>query len=225
MSLKIKGLNKKYGNTAVLSDFSYDFPTGVTAILSPTGSGKTTLLRLIAGLEAPDSGQIERHGNISMLFQEDRLLPTLTAIENIEIVLKDAGEAPAEILSKLGLGGWENSLPHELSGGMKRRVSLARALVYGSDILLMDEPFKGLDTASRDEVMDITASYINGRTVIMVTHNIDEALYLADEIIVANGAPFNVREKVEIGADIESRKSDKVLMKSLQKRLTQITRA
>lgn len=187
MCLRIEGLCKAYGQRPVLQDFSYTFPQcGVVAIMGPSGQGKTTLLRLIAGLEKPDSGQITLPQNttLSMVFQEDRLIPSLTVLENI-LVATNGTEADKQrahhCLDRLGLGGEGERYPAKLSGGMRRRVAIARAVVHGGTILLMDEPFKGMDEALAHQVMDFVLEQ-RDRLILFVTHHREEAEQ-ADRII------------------------------------------
>ena len=148
--LKIINASKQYGEHVVLSQFSAELPlAGVTVLRGPSGAGKTTLFRLLLGLEQPDAGEITgMHGKKpAVVFQEDRLLPWATALENVSLV-SDTARAEAA-LSRLGLCDNLCQLPRELSGGMRRRVALARALAYGGDLLFLDEPFTGLDEENK----------------------------------------------------------------------------
>ena len=143
--MKIKNLCVSYGEKKVLQDFSAEFGEGITLLTGPSGFGKTTLLHTIAGLVEPDSGEIiGRPERISLMFQDDRLLPWLTALQNIEVVCDDR-ERAMYYLRAVELEKEADSKPGALSGGMRRRVALARALAYESDLLLLDEPFKGMD--------------------------------------------------------------------------------
>lgn len=191
--VKIENLNFNYENKAIFHGLSLELPqNGVVAITGPSGSGKTTLLGLIAGLLKPSSGKVVFGGNkkaadykIAMVFQEDRLLPWRTARENIIIALtagtEDKQQLADEWLCKVGLDGQGGEYPLKLSGGMQRRVALARAAAYGGDILLLDEPFKGLDAALRESVI----SHIKTAAplIIMVTHDIKEAELMGAAII------------------------------------------
>ena len=164
-----------FGEKQIFSDLSLSlsFP-GQYAILGPSGRGKTTLLRLIAGLETPLSGSIAlpEGKRVCFCFQEDRLLPWKTVLENVTLVCPDPKKARFW-LEQVGLTGEENNYPDTLSGGMKRRASLARALAYASDILLMDEPFRALDEQTHAQMLALVRKAAEGKLLILVTH--DEA--------------------------------------------------
>lgn len=180
MSLIIKDVSKSYDDKPVISNLSYEFPsTGVVAITGASGAGKTTLLRIISGLERNFSGEVIKKENakISFAFQEHRLFPNLTALENIVQIVHDA---PCEqdvlnartLLSELGFSEHDMSLyPSELSGGMKQRVSLARAFLRPCSIMLLDEPTKELDGELVKKVLDIVKNISRTCLVIIVTHN------------------------------------------------------
>ena len=169
-----------FAGKRVLSDFSYRFEDGRHyAILAPSGGGKTTLLRLAAGLIAPTQGRaLRRPERCAVCFQEDRLLPWYTARENVAIAFpREAQRSGAALreadkwLARVGLSGEENALPASLSGGMKRRVALARALAYDAPALLLDEPFRALDDAAHDEMLSLVRACAQGRLLILVTHD------------------------------------------------------
>ena len=173
--IKLDRVSMAYGEKQILSGFSLSLSSpGHYALLGPSGRGKTTLLRLIAGLERPQSGTIHlpKDARIAFCFQEDRLLPWKTVLENIVLVCHDSQKAKYWI-ERVGLSGEENSYPASLSGGMKRRASLARALAYDSDILLMDEPFRALDEQTHAEMLALVRDAAKGRLLLLVTH--DEA--------------------------------------------------
>lgn len=181
MNLEVRNLSKSYGERVVLDGFSHTFPGGrITAVEGKSGCGKTTLLRLIAGLERPDGGAIRGvpDGGLSMMFQEDRLPPQLTAAGCLRTVLKKTPERDDRIdaaLAALGLSDAPNQPVREFSGGMRRRVALARALLYPSPLVLLDEPFKGLDAATRRAAVDFARPLLAGRTVLLVTHDPEDA--------------------------------------------------
>jgi len=152
--------------------------------MGPSGCGKTTLLRIIAGLEKASSGTVEKspETTVSYVFQEDRLFPTISALKNVECCCDDSAKAK-ELLKKVNLGEFLDYLPSELSGGMKQRVSIARALSVNADIMLLDEAFKSQDEDTRKMLYQIIREYAKKHLIIMVTHDIDEARELASEVI------------------------------------------
>lgn len=164
-----------YGEKTIFTDLSLTFSApGQYALLGPSGRGKTTLLRLIAGLERPASGSITlpQQARIAYCFQEDRLLPWKTVRENVALACRDDALAQ-QWLERVGLGGEGDSYPASLSGGMKRRASLARALAFDAPILLMDEPFRALDDDTHARMLALVREAANGKLLILVTH--DEA--------------------------------------------------
>ena len=187
-------------------------------LVGPSGCGKSTLLRIIAGLEKADSGKILFHKEpitqptpkISMVFQLFGLLPWKTALENIEVPLEVLGiekeeriRTAQEYLRMVRLDGFENTYPHDLSGGMKQRVGIARALALKPEVLLMDEPFSSLDELTaktlRELVLDIWRNPdLPTNTFIMVSHNVEEAVYMADRVIVMSPRPGKVIGEVKI---------------------------
>jgi len=187
-------------------------------LVGPSGCGKSTMLRIIAGLEKSDSGKILFRGQtitqptpkIAMVFQLFGLLPWKTALENVEVPLEVLGiekekrrHVAGEYLNMVGLAGFENTYPHDLSGGMKQRVGIARALALKPDVLLMDEPFSSLDefTAKtlRELVLDIWRNpTLPTNTFIMVSHNVEEAVFMADRVIVMSPRPGKVIGEVKI---------------------------
>lgn len=184
--LKAVNTSKKFGENVVIEGFSHKFAEGrATAILGRSGGGKTTLLNILMGLLSPDSGEVAREGRISALFQEDRLCENLTASANIRLVTgKKLGKAPiAAELAAVGLEDCANKPVRVLSGGMKRRTAMLRALLCEYDILFADEPFKGLDDDTKRSVMRYFKEKTLGKTVVFVTHDKDECEELADEII------------------------------------------
>lgn len=186
-------LSKSFGEKKVLHGLDLQIKGGkITALMGPSGEGKTTCLRILAGLETADAGSVSgtEGAVISFLFQEDRLLPWLSLYDNLALVLK--GRLPAEEIHKeiqkmlelLSLSGNESKLSAQLSGGMKRRVALARAFLYPADVLLLDEPFKGLDRALKGRIAPaLFRKYARGKTVLLVTHDVEDAEAYAEETI------------------------------------------
>ena len=177
MNLTLHNLCKAYDGHVVLDGLSHVFPQGaLTCVTGRSGCGKTTLLRLIAGLETPDAGRVlgVPEGSISMVFQEDRLPPQLDAADCLRCVLKRDARREARIagaLASLGLAEASGQPVREYSGGMRRRVALARALLFPSPLVLLDEPFKGLDAATRRRAIDFCRPLLAGRTTLLVTHD------------------------------------------------------
>lgn len=181
--MKVEHITKKFENKMVISDFSCEIPDGkITYLMGASGIGKTTLLRIIAGLDTNFSGKIIKSGTICTVFQEPRLFPTLTVKENICIVSDEKKEIQ-DILECLEISNCKNMLPAELSGGMKMRVSIARALYADGDIYLMDEPFSSIDENMRERIIPVLFRKLSGKTVLIVSHNSDEAKKYADKII------------------------------------------
>lgn len=176
MDIQLTGLTKSFGDKAVLTGLSAVFPQGeCTGIMGPSGRGKTTLFQILLGLLPPDSGSVAGLSGLrcSAVFQEERLLEGLSVTENVAFVLPRgfSREIIREHLGELGLQGSETLPVRELSGGMRRRVSLVRAILSPSDILLLDEPFQGLDEATRNKAIQYLHRHRAGRTLLIITHN------------------------------------------------------
>ena len=190
--IRFRNLTLDFQDKRVLDNFSLDLGAdGITCLSGPSGCGKTTLLRLIAGLVAPTSGTIEGlPKKPALLFQEDRLLPHLSAYENIAAVLpKDRAEEAALWLERVALSADAHLRPVELSGGMRRRVALARALAYGGDFLLLDEPFTGLDTALITKMAALIRETATPALVVM--HAQSEIDLLSDRVLKVKGPPLS----------------------------------
>jgi NitT/TauT family transport system ATP-binding protein len=188
------------------------------SIVGPSGCGKSTLLRIVADLVAPTTGQVSVFGmspqearqkrSLGFVFQDAALLPWRTALQNVELPAEVGGFAglpsgaptPRELLKLVGLEGWEQNYPHELSGGMRQRVSIARALLGGPRLLLMDEPFGALDEITRDRLNEELRRIWQetGTTILFVTHSVYEAMFLGEEVLVMSANPGRVREIVPI---------------------------
>lgn len=193
--MNLKNVGKYYGEKAALKNIDLTFEAGkITAVLGESGAGKTTLLRILAGM-LPYEGEIDgksgknpkRREGCSYLFQDCMLLPNLTAEGNCKFVLpKEVWGKIGEMLARVGLGGRENALPHELSGGEKQRVAIARAFLFPHDLLLMDEPFSSLDLAFKRSLISLVYELWQerGSTVVFVTHDVREAALLAHRALV-----------------------------------------
>lgn len=201
MKLSVNHLNVSFGEKVVIRDFSMDFSLGkITCLTGPSGCGKTTLLRVLCGLQATETGVVNNPFSVSFAFQEDRLFPWLSAQDNIAAVLpgkrKNTKTEVKSWLKRVGLEGEEEKLPASLSGGMCQRVSLARALAADRELLLLDEPFHAMDAVIKKQCMDLIRSSSKGKTIIFVTHDLEEADQFADEICFFSGVPLTLEKKV-----------------------------
>ncbi|HEY2980569.1 MAG TPA: ABC transporter ATP-binding protein [Anaerolineales bacterium] len=184
-------------------------PREFVAVIGPSGSGKSTLLRLLAGLLAPTAGSLTfkggRQPRIGMVFQQANLMPWRTVLRNIMLPLElqgspDPGVQAHQMIDLVGLQGFENSWPRELSGGMAQRVAIARALIHDPDLLLLDEPFGSLDALTRERMWtELSRIWLARRkTVVMVTHSIGEALFLADRVLVLTQRPGTIELDLKV---------------------------
>jgi NitT/TauT family transport system ATP-binding protein len=211
--LEAEKIKKTYGRVVVFNDLSLAVEQGeFLALLGPSGCGKSTLLRMFAGLEEPDEGVVKFRGEpiagprreIALMFQSPTLLPWKTAMDNVALPLvargmrwKEAREAAARYLAFVGLSGFEEAYPSQLSGGMQQRVALARALAVEPEVLLLDEPFSALDPLTAES---LRAEFVRlwhdnlttVHTVVMVTHSVDEAVYMANRVVVLSTRPAKV---------------------------------
>lgn len=218
--IEIEKLDKKYDDLVVFENFSVRFQKQmVNCILGPSGCGKSTLLKIMAGLVEADNMQVMGAQDIeySFIFEEPRLLPWKTALENVLLVLKqvdNGGEIAAHYLKMVGLGDFLNYYPNQLSGGMKQRVSIARAYAYPSNVILMDEPFKALDIRLKYEIINAVKLLWREKpkTMVYVTHDIDEAIALGQHIFVLSNPPARV-----IGTFAQAEYSDEALKGKLLK--------
>jgi len=227
MSLHIKNLHKSYDELLLFSNFNLDIAEGeITCILGPSGGGKTTLLNIIAGLVEPNGGNLVGFNGkvLSYIFQDPRLLPWKTVQENIEFVLTNAYEQTqrqaiaSRFIKLVELTGFASYYPSQLSGGMRQRVAIARAFAYPSDLILMDEPLKGLDLKMKMNLLKAFSRIwqADKRTVIFVTHDVDEALMLGNTIIVLGDIPIAVKARVSIGIDLKKRDMSSDYFKNLR---------
>ncbi|SDA65607.1 ABC transporter ATP-binding protein [Methanobrevibacter millerae] len=220
MSIEIKNINKSFEgrgkNLSVLENINLTINDGeLVCLLGPSGCGKTTLLRLIAGLEKPTSGEVIANGEVvekpsgdrAVIFQQYSLFPWLTVLQNVTFGLEISGgskeeniKAAERYLTSVGLIDFKDSYPHELSGGMKQRVAIIRSLLNHSPILLMDEPFSAVDMQNRhklqEQLIGVWKRFEN--TIVFVTHDVDEAVYLADKIVLLDKNPGKIDEVIEV---------------------------
>jgi len=228
-SLSGRSLGHSFGSVAALDGLDFEVGAGETvALLGPSGCGKSTLLELVCGLREPDTGRIEvagetgaagRLARCAYMPQKDCLLPWYPAIDNAALALRNQGISRAaarreagQLFREFGLAGFEQSLPRELSGGMRQRVAFLRTFLSGKDVLLLDEPFAALDAITRAELQEwLMPSLADGsRTVLLVTHDVEEALYLADSVLVMSSRPGRVLERVESPRDPSRSRSEQV---------------
>jgi NitT/TauT family transport system ATP-binding protein len=207
--LLLEKVSHSYGTVSVLKALDLVVNPGeVVVLVGPSGCGKTTILNLLSGYIKPNSGSITREGIIRTVYQQDGLFPWLTVIENISIGLRSITDINQrkneldELIALIHLEGFEHHYPHQLSGGMKQRVELARVLAGDSDILLMDEPFSALDYQTRLRMRWELVRILKERprTVVFVTHDIEEAAQLADRVLVLSNRPATICRELHIDA-------------------------
>ncbi len=211
VGLSIRSLGHSYGELRTIEQLDLELPAhGVLGLVGPSGCGKSTLLELVSGLQEPSRGQVElgeasdargRLARCAYMPQRDLLLPWLSALDNAALALRNRGARRGEarreasrLFERFGLGGFERSLPSQLSGGMRQRVAFLRTLVAGKPVLALDEPFASLDAITRAEMQAWLASALDAdpRTVVLVTHDVEEALYLCDRVAVLSARPARV---------------------------------
>jgi len=199
------------GIVHALSNLTFSLPTnGFVSLIGPSGSGKSTLLRVLAGLVPPTHGEFHfnrDHARVGMVFQKANLMPWRRVIENISLPLELEGTPKEETLRRahelirlVGLEGFEQAYPRDLSGGMAQRVAIARSLMHDPDILLLDEPFGSLDALTRERMGDelLKIWQVRRKTVLMVTHSISEAIYLSDRVLALSPRPGKIELELEV---------------------------
>jgi NitT/TauT family transport system ATP-binding protein len=217
--VQVRGVSKDYGTLPALRDINLDFPRGaLTTLLGPSGCGKTTLLKIIAGLIPASSGEVLVNGEVvtrpgperAFVFQDFALMPWANVERNVAFGLELRGtpaqertERARHYIAQVGLGGFEERYPHELSGGMRQRVGLARALAVNADVLLLDEPFSAVDEQTRRKFQEdlLLLRERERKTFIFVTHSIEEAVYLSDRIVMLSRRPGRLFRLVEPNVD------------------------
>jgi NitT/TauT family transport system ATP-binding protein len=207
--IEARGVSHAFGSMDVLSDIDLTIRQGeIVAIVGPSGCGKTTLLNLLSGHITPTAGTIVRHGTLRTVYQKDGLFPWLTVSENIALGLRHVDDPAVrqaqldEAIALVGLTDFATFYPHHLSGGMRQRTELARALVSRAETLLMDEPFSALDYMTRLHMRHelVRLLHTMPRTVVLVTHDIEEAAQLADRVILLSRRPSRIWKQLDIAA-------------------------
>lgn len=224
--LRVEHVTKQYGvgrrrrrRLVAVDDLTFEVPAGeFVVLLGPSGCGKSTLLKMIAGLTSPSQGAIwvgdrrvtEPADDAGLMFQSPVLLPWRSVLRNVLLPVNVAGESVSAyreravaLLHSVGLGGWENHHPYELSGGMQQRVAMCRALIQDPPMLLLDEPFGALDSMTREVLNDLLATICSAarKTTVLVTHDVSEAVYLADRVIVMSPRPGRLVADVDVPFD------------------------
>ncbi|MDL5362480.1 ABC transporter ATP-binding protein [Halalkalicoccus sp. NIPERK01] len=240
--IDLEGVTVAFEDVTAVSEVDLRIEDGeFVTVVGPSGCGKTTLLRAIGGLEEPTKGEVRVDGDapaaaqaaarLGFVFQNHTLLPWKSALENVTFLREMAGEEPnregaRELLARVGLAGFEDAKPRALSGGMRQRVSIARAIHLGADVLLMDEPFGELDEITRDELgVELREVWRRERkTVVFVTHSVPEAVFLADRCVVMRGEPGRIERVFEV--DLPSPRDERVFdSRAFQKRVAAVRRA
>ncbi|WP_410586917.1 ABC transporter ATP-binding protein [Amycolatopsis sp. lyj-23] len=222
--IAIRSVTKTFGELTALDDVSLDITDGTfLSLVGPSGSGKSTLLDLLGGLTTPTSGEVLIDGtpvrgpglDRGVVFQQYALFPWRTARANVEFGLeggplgkRQRADRAREYLALVGLSGFEDRYPHELSGGMKQRVAIARSLAYDPAVLLMDEPFAALDAQTREQLQEelLRIWRRTGKTIVFITHGIDEAVYLGQQVAVLTSRPGRLKAVVDV--DLGDRAGD-----------------
>jgi NitT/TauT family transport system ATP-binding protein len=242
MDLRLENIGHSYGTLEVMQGINLDIPAGkIVCIVGPSGCGKSTLLRLIGGLEEPTIGRVLQVGEppfdslnpLTYIFQDFALLPWRTVEGNIGLILKDYGLSDAEaeaiisdVLSRTKLTDFRKALPKQLSGGMKQRVAISRALAVNPAVMLMDEPLSALDSQTRELLIDDLVNLWTRKpfTAIYVTHNLNEAVRLGHSIVVLSRRPGKIREIVEIVKPLAERGLGDADLDAKQKHLWNLMR-
>ncbi|AEF85281.1 aliphatic sulfonates import ATP-binding protein SsuB 1 [Treponema primitia ZAS-2] len=229
MSISVENISFSYGEKSVFKDLSMEIGEGESpvVILGASGCGKTTLLRLMAGLLKPSSGAVESSDRASFVFQENRLLPWYTVLENVSLPIEtllgkpEAREKARQFLELVSLGDKANAFPTELSGGQAQRAAIARAFAYPSPLLFMDEPFQSLDIPLRLQLMDTVLALLEKekRLTLLVTHDPREGIYLGRRILVLGAAPAGIILDEGVDFSREDRAYGAAAHSGLEKRL------
>lgn len=206
--LKVSNLSKNYGNLKVIDGWDIELEEGEKVVLvGPSGCGKTTFFRIISGLEKASGGTVDVFAQkVGYVFQEPRLFPWRTVFDNLRII-RDEEDKIEEVIKMMSLEGFEQLIPSKLSGGMKQRVNLARALLIEPDFLILDEPFSSLDLKIKLAIMkDIEKLWSKYKfSLLMVTHDLKEAIFLADKVIILSSRPSKILRTFDINLEMNER--------------------
>jgi NitT/TauT family transport system ATP-binding protein len=218
--LKVENINQSFVHLQVLKDISFTVNDDeIVAIIGPSGCGKSTLLNIISGLQKPEDGTVHNSSDkIAFMFQDDRLLPWLSVYDNIKVVNDNHNnEVISKLIEDVGLSGFENYKPEQISGGMKKRCGIARAFYYDSKLLLMDEAFQGLDYCLRQEMIKMLMRVWNNnkQSVLFITHEIDEALTVASRIVVLSDRPATIIKEYVL-PPYENRMSEEEILNKIR---------
>ncbi len=242
MDLKLKNINHHYGPVEVIRDISLDIPKGqICCLIGPSGCGKSTLLRFLGGLERPSSGEILQVGQppadclnpLTYVFQHFALLPWRTVEGNIKLVLEDHGlsrremdDIVTDVLERTRLSEFRDALPKQLSGGMRQRVAISRALAVRPAVMLMDEPLSALDSQTRELLMDDLIALWTRQpfTSVYVTHNLNEAVRLGHRVVVLSRRPGRIRDIVDIDIPLSERHLGDPVLEEKQRQLWELMR-
>ena len=222
--LDIKVRRKSFGDQTILQAVELALEEReVVALLGPSGCGKSTLLRIAAGLDKDFQGSVtrapglagQRNGGVAFVFQEPRLMPWLTVAQNVGFADGDQADHDwiLQLLEQVGLAGWEDKLPKQLSGGMAQRVAIARGLYSRPRVLLLDEPFSAVDAFTRMKLQDLLLSLAGQHQIslLLVTHDIDESLYLGDRVLIMGSRPGIIRNTIRVDLPQPRRRTDERL--------------
>ncbi|WP_456369261.1 ATP-binding cassette domain-containing protein [Thermococcus sp.] len=194
----VRNLEKSFNGEKILGGIDLDVERGeVVGIVGPNGTGKSTLVKILVGVEKPDSGEVSVSGSLSVVYQEDYLLPWKKLYDNICLGLRFKGKEckPVAIAEKLGIEGFLERYPKEVSGGTRRKAAIARALLLDFDVLILDEPFTGLDENSKETLISIIMELANsGKAVLVVSHQLEELFRVAHRVYVLGGRPATVKK-------------------------------
>ncbi|HEX8773943.1 MAG TPA: ABC transporter ATP-binding protein [Pyrinomonadaceae bacterium] len=229
--LSLENVSLSFGAVEVLRDLSLEIGAGeFVAVVGPSGCGKTTLLNLFSGFVKPTAGRVRCEGQMRMVYQHDGLFPWRTVAENISMGLRnitdDAERARQlkEMLALIGLAGFGEHYPHQLSGGMRQRVELARALAGETDVLLLDEPFSALDYLTRLRLRRELSRLLRERprTVVLVTHDTEEAAQLADRVVVLSDRPARIRRELTLDLERPRDATNSQVVEAVHRILTEL---